>query len=90
MKTREERELQLTRKKMDKIMKTQERSATEFIVNHKTICVAIMCITALEMMALWRGINGILLMIVIAVIAGAAGLTMPTPNILCKEVKKHE
>ncbi len=63
-------------------MKTQEKAANEFLDNNKTICVAIMCITALEMMALWKGIDGTLLMLVIAVIAGAAGIMIPTPNIL--------
>ncbi len=50
------------------------------MVNVKIIITAIICITILEIYALTRGINGILLTTVIAVIAGLAGVATPTPD----------
>ena len=48
-----------------------EKRATVIVVT------AIMCLTALEMVALMNGINGALFTVVIATIAGLAGWTMP-------------
>lgn len=41
--------------------------------NYVTICVAIICITILEGMALWRGIDGSVFMTSIAAISGLGG-----------------
>ena len=49
----------------------------------KTVCVALVCLTLLEIYALSQGINGAILSIVIAVIAGIAGWRIPA-NILNK------
>lgn len=43
----------------------------------KVVCVALICLTALELYALHRGINGIGLTLAIAIIAGIAGYTIP-------------
>ena len=46
------------------------------------VITAIACLTLLELAALYKGINGSLFTIIIAVIAGLAGLVLPTPKIL--------
>ena len=46
-------------------------------INWRMVAVGLVCITALEMVALYKGINGILLTTVIAIIAGAIGVTLP-------------
>ena len=43
----------------------------------RIVVVGMLCLTALEMVALFMGINGVLLTIVLALIAGAIGLTLP-------------
>ena len=43
---------------------------------------AIICITLLEAWALYNGINGTLLSLVLVVIAGMAGVVIPTPKAL--------
>lgn len=53
-------------------------------MKHKIIITALICITALELFALYKGINGTILAIVIATIAGLAGLATPAPKILEK------
>jgi len=50
-------------------------------IDWRIVCTGIFCITALEMFALSKGIDGIILTTVIAVIAGAIGITIPTPKI---------
>ena len=44
------------------------------------ICTGIVCITVIECYALSKGINGIVLTGVIGIIAGAIGITIPTPK----------
>ena len=51
------------------------------ITNYKIILGAIAGIVVLEAIALFNGINGVLLTTVIAVIAGLAGWTLPTPKL---------
>ncbi len=46
------------------------------------VITAIVCLTLLELAALYKGINGSLFTIIVAVIAGLAGWVMPTPKIL--------
>ena len=53
-------------------------------VDWKVACTALMCIAGLEMYALSKGINGVLLTAVIGIMAGIAGLMTKTPNILLK------
>ena len=48
----------------------------------KIIITAILCITLMELMAMWQGINGNILRIVIAAVAGLAGLATKRPKIL--------
>lgn len=50
-------------------------------INWVVICVAMMCLAAIEIVALLNGINGTLLMLVIAAVAGLAGWTIPTPKL---------
>ncbi len=46
------------------------------------IITVIICITLLEMFALYQGINGVLLTTVLVILAGIAGVVVPTPKIL--------
>ena len=46
------------------------------------IITGILCLTALEICALFNGINGTLFTVVVAVIAAAIGVTVPTPKII--------
>lgn len=57
----------------------------------KKIIIAIICITVLEILALAKGINGGVLRIVIAAIAGLAGLATPAPKLTnkIKEFMQH-
>ena len=49
------------------------------------VIVAVLCITILEVAALIAGIDGQLFTLIIAVIAGLAGLVMPQPSIISKK-----
>lgn len=49
-------------------------------VDKKIVITAIVCLTILEIIALHNGINGTLLSLVIGIIAGLAGWTIPTPK----------
>ena len=51
----------------------------------KEIIIAIICITVLELMALYKGYNGTLLTTSIGVIAGLVGWITKTPKILQKK-----
>ena len=55
-------------------------------MNTKIVITAIICITLLEALALSKGINGILLTTVIAILAGLTGLVIPTPKKLKGEI----
>ena len=46
------------------------------------IITGLLCITALEMFAIYNGINGVVLTTVIAIIAAAIGVAIPTPKVL--------
>ena len=48
----------------------------------KVIIVGLICLTCLEIVALMNGINGTVLTIVVGVIAGAIGISIPTPKVL--------
>ena len=48
----------------------------------KVVMLAIICITICEIIALCLGFNGQLLRWVLVIIAGLAGLSIPTPKIL--------
>jgi len=50
--------------------------------NYKVVITAIASLTILECVALCNGINGTIFSLVIAIVAGLAGLTIPTPKIL--------
>ena len=50
-------------------------------VDWKIACTALVCIAVLEVYALSKGINGVLLTALIGIMAGIAGLMIPTPNI---------
>jgi hypothetical protein len=43
------------------------------------VALALICITILEAIALFKGINGILLTAVISIIAGVGGYVLPSP-----------
>lgn len=46
-------------------------------IDWKIVCMGLICITVLEIYAISKGINGILLTGVIAIIAGVTGFTQP-------------
>ena len=46
-------------------------------MNYKIVIAAIICLTAIEIVALFKGINGTLMTIVIGAIAGLAGWITP-------------
>ena len=48
-------------------------------VNWKVVVTALVCVTILEAIALFKGIDGVLLTAVIAAILGAAGFILPSP-----------
>ena len=48
-------------------------------VDWKIICTGILCLTGLEIFALSKGINGVLLTTVVSIIALAIGITIPSP-----------
>ena len=48
-------------------------------VDWRIVCVALVCLTALEVYALSQGINGKMLATVIGIIALIAGITIPNP-----------
>ena len=45
----------------------------------RIVCTGIIALAALEMVALYNGINGTLFTIVVAVIGAAIGVTIPNP-----------
>jgi hypothetical protein len=45
----------------------------------RVVCTGIIALAALEMAALYNGINGTLFTIVVAVIGAAIGVTIPNP-----------
>lgn len=46
-------------------------------IDYRIVVTALICITALEIYALSQGINGTLLKVVLVIIAGLAGATLP-------------
>ena len=51
-------------------------------IHTSVVLTAIGCLTLLEIIALYKGIDGTLFSIIIAAIAGLAGLVIPTPKFL--------
>lgn len=58
-------------------MKKKEKRKVVMIV-----VVGMVCLTFLESLALLKGIDGALFMIVVAVIAGAIGVVVPKPKVI--------
>ncbi len=50
--------------------------------NSTVIISAILGLSAIEVVALFKGVNGQLMTLMVAVIAGLGGLMIPTPKIL--------
>lgn len=46
-------------------------------IDYRIVITALICLTLIEMAALFNGINGKLLIIVMSIIAGLAGWAMP-------------
>jgi len=53
-------------------------------INWKVLCTAIAGLTIIEVVALLNGINGTLMGLMIAAIAGLAGWQIPTPKQIMK------
>ena len=63
-------------------MRKQEEKEKEIKMGNVISCTAIAGLVILELAAIWKGIDGVLFSVVIATIAGVAGLTLPTPKFL--------
>ena len=50
-------------------------------MNKGIIITGIICLTVLELFAMYLGINGKLLAFVLVIIAAAIGVTVPTPKV---------
>jgi len=48
-------------------------------IDFRIIITGIVCLTILEIVALLNGVNGTLFTIIIAIIAGTLGITIPNP-----------
>jgi len=48
-------------------------------VDWRVVCVALVCISVIEIYALSQGVNGVLLSTVLVIIAGLAGFMIPSP-----------
>ena len=48
-------------------------------IKTSVIITSLICITLLEAFALYKGLNGVLLTTIVAVIAGIAGFIIPSP-----------
>ena len=48
-------------------------------IDWRIVVTGLVCLTVLEMFALWRGFNGTLLTVVLAAIAGVVGIVIPNP-----------
>ena len=51
-------------------------------VDWKIVCTGLVCLSGLEIYALSQGINGTLYSIVLVIIAGVLGITIPTPKFI--------
>jgi len=49
-------------------------------VDWRVLCIGLICLTGLEIYALSRGVNGVMLGAVIAIIAGVVGWNAPQLN----------
>lgn len=56
--------------------------AEKFVIDHKIVCVGLLCITAYGIYAMSQGTNGTLMAVIIGIICTAIGVTIPTPKIL--------
>ena len=52
--------------------------------NIPVVLAAILCLTLLDIVALYNGIDGVLMSTIVAIIAALAGLAVPTPELLKK------
>jgi len=59
-------------------------SVDEPVVEWRHICVGIICLTLLELFALYKGINGFVLTAVIAIIATSIGVAIPANKLVKK------
>jgi len=50
-------------------------------IDWRIVCMGLICLTGLEIYALSQGINGTILTIVVGIIAGVIGFTLPQPKI---------
>jgi uncharacterized membrane protein YuzA (DUF378 family) len=49
------------------------------MVHYKVLCTAIVCLTLMEICAMYFGINGTMRTIIFMIIAGIVGVTVPNP-----------
>jgi len=50
-------------------------------IHRSVVVTAIICLTGLEALALFKGINGTLFTVIAAIIAGLAGYVVPNPKL---------
>ena len=58
-------------------------------IDWRIVCTGLICLTGLEIFALSQGRNGTLLKIVLIVIAGVIGITIPLDKIMNFERRKQ-
>ena len=58
---------------------TNQKQADKFIKDNMVICVGILSLTALEMVALFNGINGTMFSMIVMIIGLAIGVTIENP-----------
>ena len=51
-------------------------------IDYRIVCVGLVCLTALEIVALMNGINGTLLKLVLIAVATTIGISIPTPKFI--------
>lgn len=50
-------------------------------IDYRIVIVGLICITLLEMMAMYKGVNGVLLTVVIGIIAASIGIIIPKEKV---------
>lgn len=60
-------------------IKTMAKKKQKEKIDWRIVCVALVCLTILECLALYLGYNGLLFTLVVGIIATAIGVVIPNP-----------
>ena len=69
------------RRKKEKKGKEKRKMIKKKKIPISIVLTAIGCLTLLELMAIWKGIDGKLFALIVGMIAGLAGWIVPSPKI---------